>query len=462
MASPARRVPATGQQRSYYFIQQIRPPGFFNVVKAWRINRPVPPDVLMTAGRALGRMFDSLNLCFYHENGTIWAEYHEYTSPEILDEEWVPGVSAPLDRWLRQAATHPFRINDCPPLFRINIRRSPEAVIVCMVAHHLIADWWSMNILFRTFMSHVEHLSDESGSGMRANGPLRPATAPSFLDYAARLTRETSGHHAKDARDYWSTMLGSARPLRFRRVPTGQAPERAIMRGNGTIEADTWSALLARARAMKCSPLALLTAAVLEAATELAESGEFVLGIPSINRRNGAEMRLVGNLANRIYVKSPPRVERAGSFDDLVASADAQLRQGLRYQDFCFEDLLEHWDVADPQRTIDAYGDVLFGAAGADVAGLQYINGRFGKIIDESATAALDVHADSSGMLGDFAFSAFEAGPKTITQLNIHTDVLPGRDPQEILDRLLARLTGFVTADGGPFRGPARVPGVKP
>jgi len=434
-----------------YFIEGMRPPGTLNVARAWKINRPVRPEWLSAAGKALVERYDSLNLRFTFDRGTLWAVQPPFADVHVNTEQWPVGDGKPLDQWLKEAAAYPFMVDMDSSLFRVNVLWAPEQVVVCLVAHHLVADWWSMNLLFASFMSYVDRLS---GKGENTAEPVK---APSFLDYAASMAERQHLDEEAAARHYWQEIFSSRQPLRFRPPPGEVVKEPDVVwtkkRETRWATADfgrgEWDALRARSAAERCTPFALMLTVLFEVMAPRTETTEFVICIPTFNRGTGSEMHLVGCLANRIYLMGPPEREE---FSSRLRHTASHLKRALRFQEFPFDDLVNEWGTRDLQVIYDAMLRVYFGI-GSHIAVAQYINSRvIGSSERHRDVIPLQVEV-GGGMTGDFYFLMRGTGDSVSVSMAVNPGVLPGRQVEDMMLELTQRvgeITGSeITGAGG-------------
>ncbi|WP_371680301.1 condensation domain-containing protein [Streptomyces sp. NBC_01276] len=226
----------------------------------------------------------------------------------------VLAVSAP-DESASSAAALMERLVDAPfdfaqgPLARLVLLRRPEEALFALVLDHLVADFWSLDLLMNDLTALY---SDELGL---APQPLPPVTLPypeqvrqqnAHLDSAA-------GIRALDALSAALEAVGPVPETRFEgfsgRTHAGYDRTGLVRAAFGT---GLTRAVFACARGHRMTPWALVHAAVHHALYELSDQPSVGTTLMTANRESTAVHQTVGFLASKVVIATQ-RDDRAGT-----------------------------------------------------------------------------------------------------------------------------------------------------
>lgn len=161
-------VPVSYGRRSLWFLHEIEPgTAAHRIAVALRFRGELDMSALEYALDALVARHASCDTAFPSNDGEP-VQRIAGRAREWLRENDAPGLDdAQLTGWLKYAAREPFDLA-CGPLLRIHLyHRATEETVVLVVAHHFIADFWSMTTLVR----ELEMLYSEHTGGMSAPLP---------------------------------------------------------------------------------------------------------------------------------------------------------------------------------------------------------------------------------------------------------------------------------------------------
>ncbi|MGH9765181.1 MAG: condensation domain-containing protein, partial [Blastocatellia bacterium] len=149
-------------QQAIWFLYQLDPLSVaYNIAGAVRITSGLRIESLREAFQTLVDRHQSLRATFQSESGVAY-QYIKPSSEVWLDERDASGWSDEVVRIdIEQEANRPFDLEE-GPVFRVKLYRTgTDRHILLIVAHHIIADFWSLAILM-----------DELGQIYRSDGDL--------------------------------------------------------------------------------------------------------------------------------------------------------------------------------------------------------------------------------------------------------------------------------------------------
>ena len=227
------------------------------------------------------------------------------------------------------------------PLWRIVVSETAaHAHTILIVVHHIVADGWSMGVLFRD-------LAAAYNAARRGAVPELPALALQYTDYARWQRDELAGAELERQLAYWRRQLAGA-PAALE-LPTDR-PRPAVQKHAGA-----WASFrMDKALYVDCQALArdaggtlfmVLAAALAAVLGRHAGSADVLLGTPIAGRGRTELEDLVGFFVNTLVL----RVDLAGapSFAELLARVRHTALDAYAHPDVPFEKIVE---VLNPPR----------------------------------------------------------------------------------------------------------------
>jgi len=156
------RSTADAAELDIWLAVQLEPDsGRWNVPMNLEVRGPLDAGALRAALDDVVRHHPALRSRFVSEGGELWRIVSDDAPVPFLHES----AAVPYDReralaWATEAGSRPFDLTTAP-LLRANVLQHPDAALVVVCIHHLVADFWTMNVL-------VDHLFEAYRA--RANG----------------------------------------------------------------------------------------------------------------------------------------------------------------------------------------------------------------------------------------------------------------------------------------------------
>ncbi|MFF8955211.1 amino acid adenylation domain-containing protein [Streptomyces sp. NPDC014894] len=296
----------------------------YHVAARVRLTGPLDPARLERALRAVVDRHAGLRVRFVTRDGVV-VQQAAVTLPVRLPVEDLPDESAaaPIEA---HCAREPFDPAAAPPWRARLLRTAADDHRLIFVAHHLICDGWSLELLAR-----------DLGAAYRADKPLPPAVA-SILDVGAEAA-STSRERPTPGALWWRERLHDLPDLR---LPASRTRDRDAVptarQAHCDLPPTTAAELDAVARthgATRFMAVAGLVAALLGA-----QSGQerFGLGVAVQGRTGPDHAEVFGCLADTLVV----RADLAGtpSLRDVLARTRAELLGALAHADTPFAEVV--------------------------------------------------------------------------------------------------------------------------
>jgi hypothetical protein len=220
-------APLSFAQQRLWFLDQLAPGNpFYNLTAAVRLRAPIAHRVLEAALSEVVRRHASLRTTFPAPGG----EPQQVIGPPARVEIPVVDLRGTADREreaARQAAAAGRLSFDLArgPLLRAHLLRLGEGDWVLLLSvHHIVADGWSMGILFSELMALY------SAAAAGAPSPL-PEPRLQYADFAVWQRDWLSGERLETQLAYWKAQLDGVERLE---LPTDR-PRPALQTFNGAI-----------------------------------------------------------------------------------------------------------------------------------------------------------------------------------------------------------------------------------
>jgi glutamate-1-semialdehyde aminotransferase len=219
------------------------------------------------------------------------------------------------------------------PLLRLGLfRLDPGKARLCLVAHHLVIDGWSLGVILSELLAAYE-------------GKAFAAPARQFREHLAWLEngRDPAAVAADEA--YWREALDPSRtPFSL----PGDKPRPAQWGWKGASHRVSLSA--ARREALqklgarhRATLFETLMAAWLSYLHRLTGEEDIVIGVPVLGRAPEDQGDMVGYATNLVPIRS--RLSGDGAFGDILGEASSHLRRSLSHAEYPYARLLRLLDL---------------------------------------------------------------------------------------------------------------------
>ncbi|MEM7482028.1 MAG: amino acid adenylation domain-containing protein [Acidobacteriota bacterium] len=298
--------PATYAQERLWFLERFTgPSALFNIPVAYRLRGTLEPELLLQALTAVVHRHEALRTTFLREDGVLQQVVHPAARITVRRVD-LSGLAAgeadhALRGHIRQEASVPFDLGVGPLIRARLIEFDDDDHVFALTVHHIVADGWSMGVLFR----ELEILYAALLEGR--HGDL-PELAIQYGDYAV-WQRENLVDEALDQRvEAWRDRLENV--PRLLELPTDR-PRPAVQSHRGAVlERALPNGLGQRVQAFATERgltrfMVLFTAfaAVLHHYTG---KDDLVVGTPLANREQDELGGLIGFFANTLPLRLRP------------------------------------------------------------------------------------------------------------------------------------------------------------
>ena len=337
---------------------------------------------------------------------------------------------------LRELIAVPFDLHQ-GPLLRVHLLRTgKEHHVLLLLLHHIVADGWSMDVLFRELAFFY------NGRLHRRTEKL-PELPVQYADYALWQRQWFAGTELERQAAYWRAQLAGVPPLLELPLDFPRPPVQSY-RG-AWVNAVLSPAVLGELRTLAATEGASLFMVLLAAFKALlavhAGSEDIVVGTPVAGRQRTELEGLIGCFLNTLVLRTGLRGNPA--FRQLLADVRQMTLDAYEHQDLPFEKLL---DMLQPERSTawTPVVQVLFNLHNAATARLELDGIEIESFDVDRGTAKFDLSAAlierADGLHIGFEYNMDLFAPATMQAiLDDYTKMLHAvaRDPQITLRDLV-------------------------
>ncbi|HKY30161.1 MAG TPA: condensation domain-containing protein, partial [Pyrinomonadaceae bacterium] len=437
--------PLSYGQQALWFLHKLAPEaGAYNLAAAVSLNGPLQVSALREAFQTLTARHAVLRTNFREKDGqpVQWVHAEREVCFEEMDA--LAWDEKTVDDRLATEAYRPFDL-ETDPLLRICLfNKSADSYVLLLVVHHIIADFYSLEILLSELTTLYRH------NVTQKQVALEPLTR-NYADYVQWQRQMLSNSESEKSFEYWRERLSGELPVL--NLPTKRVrPPVQTYRGaatNLTVNAEVTERLSNLARAQDVTLYTLLLTAFQVLLQRYTGQDDLIVGTPAAGRGSHEFADVTGYFVNPV----PMRIDLTGnpSFSELLKQSGQTVRESLKHQDYPFPLLVEQLECArDPSRSpIFQAMFVLQQTTRTelrDLAGLAIGMAGARMQIGELELQSVEIEQRTSQF--DLTLLAAEHGGGLWLRLQYNTDLFDGA----MVERLLAHyrnLLQSVVADAG-------------
>jgi amino acid adenylation domain-containing protein len=333
------------QQRIWFLCQLMPGTRAYNMPQAVELAGPLDPRLLGRALDELVRRHAVLRTTFAAREGDPVQIVAPPRPVPIalydLRELPLPEREARATALLAHLTQLPLDLARGPLLRAGMIRLAEDRHILLLVVHHIVADGWSLGIIF----SELSTLVDAYRRGLPSPLPELPLQ---YADYADWQRRRSAGGAVEQQLALWRKRLDGIPPLD---LPTARAREaltgNAGAREGATIDRELARAVNELARHEGATLFMVLLAAFAVLLHRQSGQRDFGIGTPMVNRQHAALEPLVGLFLSTLVVRMD--LEGDPSFREFLGRVKQRVIEAFANSDLPFERIVEELQ---PERNL--------------------------------------------------------------------------------------------------------------
>ncbi|HYK21827.1 MAG TPA: condensation domain-containing protein, partial [Pyrinomonadaceae bacterium] len=344
MTAPSFLSPA---QERLWFLEQINPgDASLNITRAVIVSGVLDRDLLQRSLQHVVARHELLRTTFATTQlsaGTDSRPVQIVADSRSLGVEFVDisleqERDITLQRLLREEAQYRFDLSLGPLIRATLIKTSGQSHVLIMVAHRIIADKESLNILFRELFWIY-------AAGPRAAATVLPPLTLQYSDYATRQLNVLQSEAARAAIDYWrETLEGAPAAIElpsYRLRPPVRSSAAAVV--SNRLDEQLVSSLRALSDSKHVTLRTILLAAFAVLLSRYSAQTDLVIGLEISNRHDERLRNLIGAVFNLLPLRIALSPQER--FTELLARLHALALEAEAQAFIPFEKLLDELDV---------------------------------------------------------------------------------------------------------------------
>src|SRR4029077_15793249 len=338
--------PLSHGQQSLWFLHQMSPESSaYNIAGALRIWSRLDVQALRRAFQMLVDRHPSLRTTFTVRRGEPLQIVREGTKVCFRVEaagEWNEIV---LNERLSQESRQPFDLEQEPPLRLSLFRLSADEHLLLLVVHHIVADFWSLEVL----LDELSVLYPASRRGIDLGLPL---VRLQYTNYVRWQSEMLSSPRGEDLWAYWRKQLGDELPVL--NLPTDR-PRPAVQTHRGASESfglsvDLTNKLKTLAQAHNATLYTTLLAAFQVLLHRYSGQDVILVGSPTAGRSRATLSEVVGYFVNPVVLRAD--LSTNPTFNLFLDQVRETVLAALEHQEFPFALLVDRLQPErDPSRS---------------------------------------------------------------------------------------------------------------
>ncbi|MBD16615.1 MAG: non-ribosomal peptide synthetase, partial [Planctomycetaceae bacterium] len=325
------------QQRQWVLAQLDPSSPAYNIPAAVKIDGELDYDRLEESVATVCQRHEVLRTAYVNDGtGSPRPELRPSAVPSIqqfdLSDLSESEQELPLNALLTEKSRIPFDLEQAPLLRVICVKLSATEHVVMLVLHHIVADAWSLHLLFKELRLFQE--LPKLGSRSQ-RGSLIPLTHQ-YSDYA-RLEQQNDNQQSQD---YWKNQLADVPdrlelPIDYARPA---APAYVADSVSFQVNPEQKRALEDLSRQHQATLFMTLLAAFKVLLARYTGNSDIVVGSPVGHRPSRELENVVGLFVNTLAYRTT--IENEQTFVETLGRVRETVLGGLEYQDVPFEQVL--------------------------------------------------------------------------------------------------------------------------
>ena len=416
--------PASFAQRSLWFLDQLAPgSSLYNLHIGRRIYFNLNVTAFEQSISEIVRRHETLRTCFNAVDGEPVQVVASFLNVPLrvldlrhLDEAEREETAM---RIAKEEADRPFDLSKWPLIVTQLLRMGEEDYVFLLTIHHIVCDFWSMDV----FQAELETLYEAFSGSLPSPLPELPIQ---YADYSEWEWQWLQGPIAGSHLDYWKKQLEGLQSLK---LPSDTSRTRASNYAGAahdfSIEEPLYLALVKLSKTEKATLFMTILAAFQTLLYRYTGQDDVAVGTPVANRNCVEVENLIAFFVNSLVL----RTDFSGNptFRELLARVREVTLEAFAHQQLPFEKLVHelnperggggnplfqvHFQLFSNQRDFEAETELAGQPFGAETETAKF-------------DLALDIWEYSDGLYAHMEYSTALFGAETISRMERHLRTL--------------------------------------
>ena len=439
----AAEYPLSAGQQALWFLAQLSPESTaYNIARAVRIKSTLDVSVFKCALQTLIARHASLRTLFSSADGRPTQRVQEQSEAGFEEEDATNWDESYLqERLVEKAHTH-FDLKHGPLLRMQLFKRSMREYVLLLVAHHIIVDFWSLELVLDELCELYAALKE--GRPARLN-PVRAQ----YRDFVSWQEEFLQGPEGERLRRYWRRQLSGELPALNLTTDRPRPPVQTYSGASLSfkISAGLTSELKALAQSHGATLYTILLAAFSALLHRYTGQKEIVIASPTAGREKAEFAGVVGYFVNPVLIRT--HVSCDLSFAAFLDQVRQTALDALEHQHYPFARLVE-----DLQPSRDQSRPPLFQAMFIlqkshllDGQGLSaFALGEAGALVQLNGLSLHSMPLERRIAQFDLTLAMAEAGVEMAASLEYNSDLFDRATIERLAEHLQTLLGSIVAA----------------
>ena len=333
-------------QRALWFLHQLAPESAaYNLSAAARIHSTLDATALQQSLQMLIDRHPALRTTFPVEAETPVQRVNDFVTINLNQEDTSQLHESAFADYVKEETVRAFDLSN-GPLLRVSIfERTTQEYVLLFVAHHMVADFWSMALLINELITIYQ--TQTAGSTTE----LAPLSV-NYLDYSRSQVELLAGPEGERLWDYWQKQLSAAQTVLNLPTCRPRPPVQTYAGANERFRLD--KELTAKLKQLSQDHNSTLYTTLLAAFQILlyryTGQEDFLVGTPTSGRRAAAFRTVAGCFMNPVVLRA--RVSPEMTFESFHGDVRQTVLEALEHEEYPFGLLVERLQLErDPSRT---------------------------------------------------------------------------------------------------------------
>jgi FkbH-like protein len=344
VADGKNEFPLSKDQMRLWILAQMYPGNVrHNISSAYRVSGPISQAQWQQALDIVSNNNPALKTHFAEKDGQVIQAINPQLriNVTLVDNQTIDPAQQEqkIIAAIKAIALQPFDLAK-DSLVRITLFKTSETTaVLSIIAHHIIADISSVDILARELAAHCS----PSGSGQKTK-------LVQFGDYVNWSLKHPDDTHRQQQLDYWTAKLANAPaylnlPLDFARKQTQSF---SAAQQSFVIDPDVQQSLGELAKRLNTTQFVLGFTLFNLTLSHICQQNDILIGVPSANRRLPETSDMLGFLANTLVLRT--NIDPAEDIARLLARVKTDIYDAFDNQDVSYADIMETLKVSPPRN----------------------------------------------------------------------------------------------------------------
>lgn len=333
-AAQPKRYPLSFAQQRLWLLDQLEPNNpAYNIFTAYRLTGNLQISRLESCLNQIIQRHACLRTTFTTENESPVQVVHPQLNLTLIKHDFTKFRSEQqhieIKEFMQEALALPFELSQPPLLRAIVLQLSNSEYVFILIIHHIIADGWSLGILFKELEQYYQ------------NTAQLPELTIQYADFTLWQRQYLQGERLNKQINYWKQQLNDAPPTLPLPTDSPRPPEQTFSGARlfFNFSSELSENLKKLSQQTNSTLFMTLLAGFYTLLYRYTRQDDIVIGTPVAGRNRSEVEDLIGFFVNTLALRI--RLNAGDDFLTLLAKVKQIALEAYTHQDLPFEILIE-------------------------------------------------------------------------------------------------------------------------